>query len=86
MEDSTSGIDVVWGDDEILHEVIVPKGKSDGGVHETSSITGEATLVWNVGTHFTERNHDKVTNKTDEAVPEEETEGSASVGLGFELR
>ena len=86
LEDSTSGINVVGGDDEILHEVIVPKGKPDGGVHETSSITGEATLVWNVGGHFAEGNHDKVTDKTDEAVPEEEAEGSASTGLGFESR
>ena len=86
LEDSTSGIDVVGGDDEILQEVIVAKGKSDGGVHETGSITSEPTLVWNVGRHFAERNHDKVTNETDEAVPEEETEGTASAGLGFELR
>ena len=86
LEDSTSGINVVGGDNEILHEVIIPKGKSDGGVHETGSITGETTLVWNVGGHFAERNHDKVTDKTDEAVPEEETEGSTSIGLGFELR
>ena len=85
LEDGTGGIDVVWGDDEILHEIIVPEGKSDGGVHETGSITGEATLMWDVGGHFTERNHDKVTNETEEAVAEEETEGSASTGLGFEL-
>ena len=85
LEDSTGGIDVVWGDDEILHEIIVPKGKSDGGVHETGSITGEAALVWNVGGHFTERNHDEVANEAEEAVAEEETEGSASAGLGFEL-
>lgn len=85
LEDSTGGIDVVWGDDEILHEIVVPEGKSDGGVDETGSITGEATLMRDVGGHFTERNHDEVTNETEEAVAEEETEGSASTGLGFEL-
>jgi hypothetical protein len=70
LENSTSGIDVIGGNDEILHEVIVPKRKSNGGVHETGSITGKATLVWNVGRHFAEGNHDKVTDKADEAVPE----------------
>lgn len=84
LEDGASGVDVVWGDDEILHEVIVAKGESDGGVDETGSITGEATLVWNVGRHFAERNHDEVTDETDEAVPEEETEWTASAGVGFE--
>lgn len=69
LEDSTSSIDVVGGDDEILHEVIVPKGKSYGGVHETGSITSEAAFVRNVCGHFAEGNHDKVTDRTDEAVP-----------------
>ena len=84
LKDRTGGIDVVWGDNQILQEVIVSKGESDGRVHETGSITGEATLVWNVGRHFTERNHDEVAHKTDEAVPEQETEGATSAGVGSE--
>ena len=84
LEDSTSGVNVVWGDNQIFHEVVVPEGKPDGRVDETGRITGEATLVWNVGRHFAERNHDKVTNETDEAVPKKKTEGAASAGVGLE--
>jgi len=84
LEDGSSGVNVVGGDDQILHEIIVPKGKSNGRVHETGSITGEPALVWNVGGHFTERNHDEVANKADEAVPKQETKGAASAEVGFE--
>jgi len=84
LEDGAGGIDVVWGDDKILHEVIVTEGEPYGGVDETGSIAGEAALVGNVGGHFTERDHDKVTDEADEAVPEEETEWTASAGVGFE--
>lgn len=84
LEDRTRGINIVGGDDQILQEVVVPKGESDGRVHETGSIAGEATLVWDVGRHFTERNHDEVTNKTDETVPKQETEGTTSAGMGSE--
>ena len=84
LEDRTGGIDVVGGDNQILQEVIVSKGKSDGRVHETGGITGETTLVWNIGRHFTERDHDEIANKTDEAVPKQETEGATSAGVGSE--
>jgi len=84
LEDGTSGVDVVGSDDEILHKIVVSEGESDGGVHETGGITGEATLVRNVGRHFTKRNHDHVANKPDEAVPKEDTERTtpAEAGLG----
>ena len=84
LEDGTGGINVVGGDDQILQEVIVSEGESDGRVHETGGITGEAALVGNVGRHLAEGNHDEVANKTDEAVPEQETEGATSAGVGFE--
>ena len=77
----TGGIDIVWGDDEILHEIIVSKSETDGGVHEAGGITCEATLMWDICGHFTERNHDKVADKTDEAVPEEKAERAASGGV-----
>jgi len=83
LEDRASGIDVVWSDNQILHEIIVSQGEPDRRVHETGSVTGEAPFVWNVGGHFTERNHDKVANKPDEAVPEEEAEGATSAGSGI---
>ena len=84
LENRTSGINVVGGDDQILHEIIVPKGKTDGGVHETGGITCEATLVWNVGGHFTERNHDEIADETDEAISQQETEGATSGEVRFE--
>lgn len=71
MEDGTGGIDIVWGDNEVFQEIIVSKSKSDSGVHETGGITGEATLMRNVGGHLTERNHNKIADETDEAVPKE---------------
>lgn len=80
MKDSTSGVDVVWGDDEIFHEIIVSEGESDGGVHKPGGISGEAAFMGNIGGHFAERNHDKVTDESDEAVPEEKTKGAASGG------
>jgi len=49
LEDRSGGINVVGGDDQTLQEVIVIKGKSDGRIHETSGIVGEAALVWNAG-------------------------------------
>ena len=81
LKDSAGGIDIVWGDDEIFHEIIVSKSESDGWIHETCGITGEATLMGNVGGHFTERNHDEVTDKADEAVPKEKTERTATRGM-----
>ena len=77
LENSASGINVVWCDDEILHKIVVSESESNGRIDETSSIAGEAALVRDVSGHFTERNHDKVANKTDEAVPEENTERTA---------
>jgi hypothetical protein len=85
LEDSTSGIDVVGGDNQILEEIVISEGKPDGGVHEAGSISGEATLVWNVGGHFAERNHDEVANKTDETIPEKDAKGTTSARVGFEL-
>jgi len=84
LEDRTGGVNVVGGDDQILQEVVVSEGESNGGVHETGSVAGEATLVWNIGRHFAERNHDKVAHETDEAVPKQETEGATSAGVGSE--
>ena len=82
LENGASGIDVVGGDDEILHKVVVSQGEPDGGVYETGGITGEATLVGNVGGHLAKRNHDEVANKPDESVPEEEAEGTTSAWNG----
>ena len=84
LEDSTSGVDVVGGDDQVLHEVVVPKSESDGRVHETGGVTSKATLMWDVGGHLAERNHDEVANKPDETVPKEDTEGATSGGWGLE--
>lgn len=86
LEYSPGGTDIVGGDDEILHEIIVSKGETKCRVHKTSSIAGEASFVRNVCGHFTERNHDKVTNKTDETVSDKDTEWTASGELGFGLR
>jgi hypothetical protein len=85
LEDSTSGIDVVGNYNEILEEIVVTEGESDGGVHETGSISGEATLMWNVGRYFSERSHNEVTDKANETVPEEQAEGTTSARMGFEL-
>ena len=84
LEDRSGGINVVGGDDQILQKVIISKGESDGRVHETGGITGEASFVWNVGRHFAERNHDEVANKPDKAVAKQETEGTTSAGVGSE--
>ena len=84
LEDSTSGIDIVGGDNQILEEIVISEGKPDGGVYEAGSIASEATLVWNVGGHFAERNHDEVANKTDETIPKEDAKRSASARVGFE--
>jgi hypothetical protein len=78
LKDSTGRVDIVRGDEEIFQEIIVPKSESDGGVHETGGIPGEATLMGNIGGHFTERNHDKVADESDEAVPKKKTERAAS--------
>lgn len=85
LEYSPGGVGIVGGDDEILHEIIVSKGETKCGVHETGGITCEATFVRNVCGHFTEGNHDKVTNEPDETVPDENTEWTTSGGLGFGL-
>ena len=58
LKDGTGGVDVVRGDDEILHEIIVPKREPDGGVHETGGVPGEPTLMGDVRGHLTERDHD----------------------------
>lgn len=84
LEDSTSGINVVGSNDQVFHEVVVSEGESDGRVNETGSITGEATLVRDIGRHFSKRNHDEVANKPDEAVSKEEAKGATSAGVGSE--
>lgn len=74
LEDGACGIDIVWGDDEVFQEVIVSKSESDSRVHETGRIACETALVWNVGGHFTERNHDEVAHEANEAVAKEKAE------------
>lgn len=74
LEDGAGGIDVVWGNDEVFHEIIVTKGESNGGVHETGGISRETAFMGNVCGHFTERNHDKVTDKANEAISDKNTE------------
>ena len=85
MEDGAGGVDVVWGNDEIFHEIVVPEGESNGGVHETGGVSRKTALVGNVCGHFTERNHDKVTNKANKGISDKNTEGATSgaVGLGL---
>lgn len=78
LKDSAGGADIVWGDDEIFHKIVVSKCESDSGVHETAGISSKATLMGNVGGHFTEGNHDKVTDESDKAVPKEKTKRAAS--------
>ena len=78
LKDSPGSIDIVWGGDEVFHEIIVSKSESDSRIHETRGIAGETTFMRNVGGHFTERDHDKVADKANETVPKEKTEWAAS--------
>lgn len=74
LEDGAGGVNVVWGNDEIFHEIIVSKSESNGRVHETGGISRETTFMGNVCGHFTERNHDEVTNKANKAISDKDTE------------
>ena len=54
----------------VFGQVVPSDCKAQSWVHESSRISCETSLVGDIGSHLSKRNHDEVANETDECISE----------------
>lgn len=60
----------------LTYDVIPSDSERESGVDEPSSESDMSTGDWEVGNHFSERDHDRVTDGTHKGVSHKQTKGS----------